>query len=878
MKKLKDILFESPDTIHVISYNTPKFKKAIKLTDDAYMSILHYRDTEAHPFIFHNNVMEVGGKGQSHYVLDNYSYGSLKMDGSVGRIWTQSKVISSWGFPNKKDLMVYIKQLNKKGFNINNDWFLQISVKHSEYLMQLIMNNKDKIFIVLMNIDTQGAKQQFKSIQKGKFLITKVLVTLNDLKLINPYIDYNFDDSKQFEEHMKSPLMKDKDRKVYQKFSSSSKKISNAEYNDLKTKYKYTEQELKESNQMKSLKNLLQQANQKLVIRQEKINPNIYNIIKQCYQANNKQFRLDQAIKMFKKLQNILTKQFQLDIPQDVKDIQQIQLTDDNKQQYLKVINGGRKQQMKIGKIILKMFPDLENDVVVKITDKIKTIYKTNTFEMNQDNYFEQYTGNITKWYDIVADDSSTQSCMTGKRTLTKFYDNNKDVSIIIRYVNGKPYGRALLWTNVEGNPKKYYMDRTYPSSDNSNHNQYVAYAEYKDYNYRTEMGYDDYNCIAYGSRLSYNVSLMQIQSLPYLDTFRFYNKATKTINNFKRDSDDKVCSSTTGVRIDQYYPSQFQKACINNDLQKVKQILKNDTQASSLLNHNRFDPLTHSILNNKEQLFMILINHPSIKLSENSYLMDAISVNNENIINTLLSNKNIAVNDNILNIIKEANHKILKLLFKNEKINNILQKKNVDNIFFDIFEKALMDQDKFKARLITKHKLFNPNLIHSQKRMNCLMPAVYFNNTQFVDKLLKTNIDVNHKESGGSALHQAIVVGNLKFVKKLLQHPDIDVNLKDRGNLTPLMLANNEQVRKRLSNGKTVKGFKPQDMESIKSLIQKHKGFKPQQNKVQVKQGKNYQNLKPYYKPSKKKVKMTIQQFRNFVSQTAKQILAKRK
>jgi len=60
---------------------------------------------------------------------------------------------------------------------------------------------------------------------------------------------------------------------------------------------------------------------------------------------------------------------------------------------------------------------------------------------------------------------------MTGKRTLTRFYDNNKDVSIIIRYVNGKPYGRALLWSNVEGNPKSHYMDRTYPSESNSNHN-----------------------------------------------------------------------------------------------------------------------------------------------------------------------------------------------------------------------------------------------------------------------------------------------------------------------------------------------------------------------------------------------------------------------
>jgi len=49
----------------------------------------------------------------------------------------------------------------------------------------------------------------------------------------------------------------------------------------------------------------------------------------------------------------------------------------------LSIINNGRKQEMKIGKIINKLFPDLENDVVIKITDKIKTIYKANTFEMD---------------------------------------------------------------------------------------------------------------------------------------------------------------------------------------------------------------------------------------------------------------------------------------------------------------------------------------------------------------------------------------------------------------------------------------------------------------------------------------------------------------
>jgi len=41
-----------------------------------------------------------------------------------------------------------------------------------------------------------------------------------------------------------------------------------------------------------------------------------------------------------------------------------------------------------------------------------------------------------------------------------------------------------------------------------------------------------------------------------------------------------------------------------------------------------------------------------------------------------------------------------------------------------------MKDKDKYKARVITKHKLFNPNLVNKKKKVNCLMPAVYFNNT----------------------------------------------------------------------------------------------------------------------------------------------------
>jgi hypothetical protein len=40
---------------------------------------------------------------------------------------------------------------------------------------------------------------------------------------------------------------------------------------------------------------------------------------------------------------------------------------------------------------------------------------------------------------------------MTGKDKLLQFYDNEPDISILVRFVNGVPIGRSILWRNVKG-------------------------------------------------------------------------------------------------------------------------------------------------------------------------------------------------------------------------------------------------------------------------------------------------------------------------------------------------------------------------------------------------------------------------------------------
>jgi len=50
------------------------------------------------------------------------------------------------------------------------------------------------------------------------------------------------------------------------------------------------------------------------------------------------------------------------------------------------------------------------------------------------------------------------------------------------------------------------------------------------------------------------------------------------------------------------------------------------------------------------------------------------------------LESDKIKVDRNIYDTIKQANHKLLKLLLKNEKILKVITP-NIDEVFFDIFE-----------------------------------------------------------------------------------------------------------------------------------------------------------------------------------------------
>ena len=54
MKKLKKIILQSPDTVNVVSYDKPRFKKSIKVNDTIYISKMNYRDSDAYPYIYHN--------------------------------------------------------------------------------------------------------------------------------------------------------------------------------------------------------------------------------------------------------------------------------------------------------------------------------------------------------------------------------------------------------------------------------------------------------------------------------------------------------------------------------------------------------------------------------------------------------------------------------------------------------------------------------------------------------------------------------------------------------------------------------------------------------------------------------------------------------
>ena len=127
-----------------------------------------------------------------------------------GRLWKDYKILSFWTYPDKNKLNEIIKDLNSLGYNINDNWLIDVDTEPIS-VDYTIATNKDhnNTRSYLIKISDYG------NTFRGK--------------------------SKTFDaDHALSPLLKAA-KKVYQKIQKTPNDMSIAKYNDTKTKYRYTE-------------------------------------------------------------------------------------------------------------------------------------------------------------------------------------------------------------------------------------------------------------------------------------------------------------------------------------------------------------------------------------------------------------------------------------------------------------------------------------------------------------------------------------------------------------------------------------------------------------------------------------------------------------
>ena len=289
---------------------------------------------------------------------------------------------------------------------------------------------------------------------------------------------------------------------------------------------------------MISLKQFLTEEKE-ILTQQVRKNPYFYILLQH--------FNLNQSVKLAKQIEKAL-KQFDLqNIESD--QIQQLQLSDKGNKMIKVIKKNNKVQDVKIGKILQKLIPSLATDKnkANKIFSKITAYIK----KQNQLNYFEQYN-EVTKWYSLVYEKGKTSSCMTGSHSLTKVYDNQKNISILIRYVNGIPKYRALVWRNIQSDSgKKGFVDRIYPADDQMIIGLFQTWAQDNNFNYRMGMKLKQYNTLRYGRQMTYYFE-DEYYAMPYLDTFRYYSEEYNAVTtNYYKFEDNITCDNQGGTNTD---------------------------------------------------------------------------------------------------------------------------------------------------------------------------------------------------------------------------------------------------------------------------------------------------------------------------------------
>jgi hypothetical protein len=235
----------------------------------------------------------------------------------------------------------------------------------------------------------------------------------------------------------------------------------------------------------------------------------IYNLLVEAFQDED--ILLSESIRLSRTLQEIITAK-KLVMPETVKGIERILIRDDK---VLGVYDGRKVQEIKIGKVLQRIWPDMGTNEMNEIIGKIRA-------KLSEDVISFTVEDKVAKWYKSGTC-GEVKSCMTDKPDVVKFYDTQDSIKIVIAWRNKSPIGRALLWHNVEGaGSKGIYMDRVYPPDKNLIVEAFRTHAE--------KNGWESNGIGPMAYQLE-NLNKLHRTKIPYLDTFSYGDISGKIFN-----------------------------------------------------------------------------------------------------------------------------------------------------------------------------------------------------------------------------------------------------------------------------------------------------------------------------------------------------------
>lgn len=189
--------------------------------------------------------------------------------------------------------------------------------------------------------------------------------------------------------------------------------------------------------------------------------------------------------------------------------------------------------EIKIGRLISTIFPDLENSDIEKFVNKFKS-------RNDVRGKFEIVSGDdISFYYQCKTNGGSLGgSCMKDlDEEIFDFYTQNDNVCKLLILKDGDELlGRSILWKSMDSN---IIMDRTYTRYD-SDIDRFIRYAQNKGWYYRTttdpsERGLSDHKGREVGYTPSMKVNYSRFHKYPWLDTFPYLN-VDKSILSYSND------------------------------------------------------------------------------------------------------------------------------------------------------------------------------------------------------------------------------------------------------------------------------------------------------------------------------------------------------